>query len=129
MIPVAVGIIVVSIWYLETYWKLFQYALRPRIQVIEAHFRADPQRLYPDPAPFQIYEWWFCGYRRSFPVVGSQLRSDDGVGSQESPDERGAQRISAMAVGFQAFVMIPYAPICVVCAISSLILLFNPPLP
>ena len=39
LIPVAVGIIVVSIWYLETYWKLFQYALRPRIQVIEAHFR------------------------------------------------------------------------------------------
>ncbi|MBP7000853.1 hypothetical protein [Amaricoccus sp.] len=57
LIPIAVAIVTISIWYVETYWKMFQAALRPRIKVIEAHFRSDPYRIFPDPAPFQSYDW------------------------------------------------------------------------
>ena len=59
-------------WYLETKWKLFQYALRGRIRQIEEHFReagrqSDVSRR--EPVPLQIYESWFDNYDSSFRAI------------------------------------------------------------
>jgi len=41
VVPILVASIAAVFWYLEAYWKLFQYALADRIRVIEAYFRSD----------------------------------------------------------------------------------------
>lgn len=50
-------------WYLETKWKLFQYAFRGRIEVIEEYFRGGRKS---DIAPLQIYSDWFEHYDSSW---------------------------------------------------------------
>jgi hypothetical protein len=60
VIPIYVAIIAGIFWYLETKWKMFQYAYRDRIQLIEAYFRGEQRK----PNPFQIYTAWFPAYSR-----------------------------------------------------------------
>src|ERR1700761_1584350 len=52
-----IAVIAACIWYLEGRWKMFQYGLRDRIRMIEAFFRDDPDILFKNPPPFQIYYW------------------------------------------------------------------------
>lgn len=65
-LPLMVGSICIVFWYLEVYWKLFQYALRDRIRIIEAYFRNDLDILTKNPPPFQIYHSWFQSYVKEF---------------------------------------------------------------
>ena len=51
---IVVAAVSLSIWVLETYWKMFQYGFRDRIRVLEAYFRDDPD-MKARMAPFQIY--------------------------------------------------------------------------
>jgi hypothetical protein len=67
-IPIFVSVIAAVFWYLEAYWKVFQYALSDRIRVIEAFFRDDPDILIRDPAPFQIYHFWFKSFAEDTPI-------------------------------------------------------------
>jgi hypothetical protein len=68
LIPIFVSVVVVMVWYLEAYWKLFQYALSDRIRILEAHFRGDDEILAKDPDPFQIYHWRFKSYALDEPI-------------------------------------------------------------
>lgn len=68
IIPIFVASIAAVFWYLECYWKLFRYALRDRIRVIEAYFRSDTDILVRNPEPFQIYDWWFRSYCKDEPI-------------------------------------------------------------
>ena len=63
---VAIFIILLSacFWYLEARWKLFQYAHRTRIRVIEAYFRNDSDIYLQNPSPLQSYHSWFTIYQR-----------------------------------------------------------------
>jgi hypothetical protein len=84
-------------WYLEAKWKLFQYALRGRIKLIEAYFRSGNGQLKDsdnEPAPLQIYESWFEYY-------DSSLRS------------------LFWAAG-QSFVHLPYSLIILICLVMYL---------
>ncbi|QMW22301.1 hypothetical protein [Sandaracinobacteroides saxicola] len=74
-------------WYLEASWKIFQYALRLRIQELERHFRGEIIVVHP----LQIYAKWFERYAR---INGTR------------------QLIGA---AMQGFVMLPYALIIVSC--------------
>jgi hypothetical protein len=58
IIPIFVATIAIVFWYLETKWKMFQYAHRERLTLIEAYFRGEHQKLHP----FQIYTAWFPAY-------------------------------------------------------------------
>ena len=91
IVPLFIGVVVISIWYLEACWKLFQYALRGRIKEIEAYFRGDADNL----VPMQSYSVWFKSYS-----VGSR-----------------SQRL--LTAGFQHFVCLPYLPIIIMCAACS----------
>lgn len=44
-----------SLWLLEAIWKLFQYCLVERIELLESWFRGEGD---DDLAPFQIYAFW-----------------------------------------------------------------------
>ena len=92
--PLLIGLIVLSIWYLEACWKLFQYALRGRIKEIEGYFRGENNDL----VPMQSYDVWFKSYS-----VGNRTRR-------------------TFNAGFQHFVCLPYLPIIVMCVACSLIL-------
>ena len=91
MVPICIAVVVASIWYLEACWKLFQYALRGRIEEIEAYFRGEGESL----VPMQSYHVWFKSYS-----VGNR-----------------SHRL--LVAGFQHFVCLPYLPIIVMCAICS----------
>jgi hypothetical protein len=68
-LPISVAVIVAAIWWLEAYWKVFQYALNDRIRMIEAYFRNEPDILIKDPGiPFQTYNWWYKSYQKDEPI-------------------------------------------------------------
>jgi hypothetical protein len=69
IVPIFVIIVALVFWYLETKWKMFQYALRARIVDVEGYFRGEK----PDLNPLQIYSTWVDGYSRyTLIAVGSQ---------------------------------------------------------
>jgi hypothetical protein len=68
LIPVFVTVIALVFWYLEAKWKLFQYALADRIRVIEAYFRDDTNKPEANPAPFQVYHYWYKSYAKDEPI-------------------------------------------------------------
>jgi hypothetical protein len=113
-VPVIVGVIVAVIWYLEAYWKLFQYALADRIRMIEAYFRNDPDILIKDMSPFQIYHWWFLTYTKDQPIFEYERRENLRPKSHSKRLWRVAR---------QRFVCLPYLPILALCAVSLIILI------
>jgi hypothetical protein len=115
---VIVAVIVAAIWYLEAYWKLFQYALADRIRIIEAYFRNDPDILVKNPAPFQIYHWWFKSYSEDKPIYEYE---------KKRRPRRHSERIRLVAL--QKFVCVPYLPILILCILSVVILVISPPPP
>jgi hypothetical protein len=64
---IIVAVVSLSIWCLETYWKMFQYGFRDRIRVLEAYFRND-NGLMERIAPFQIYHAWFDSHVNDRPI-------------------------------------------------------------
>lgn len=116
-VPLMVAVIVITVWYIEAYWKLFQYALADRIRVIEAHFRGDPDILIKNPAPFQIYSWWFKGYS------DEPIYEYERTGSMKRP-QPWSTRLRAAAS--QRFVYLPYLPIIILCIISFVLLVYLP---
>lgn len=96
-LPITVASVAAVFWYLEAYWKLFQYALSDRIRIIEAHFRSDPDILVKDPVPFQIYNSWYRSYSRDEPIYEYERRW--------RPKSR-SKRLRQVA--FQRFVCLPY---------------------
>jgi hypothetical protein len=99
-----ISAVVACVWYLEGQWKMFQYGLRDRIRILEAHFRNDPDILIKDPPPFQIYYWWFQSHRHDKPIYAYE----------ESRRPRGYWSRLGTAMG-QTFVFLPYFPIIVIC--------------
>jgi hypothetical protein len=111
LLPIMTAVVVGSIWYLEAYWKMFQYALADRIRIIEAYFRSDPDILIKDLHPFQIYNWWFRTYSEDKPIFPYEERN-----RPRSHVER------MVAVAGQKFVCIPYLPIILLCGLTVAVL-------
>jgi hypothetical protein len=111
IIPIIVGAVTAAFWYLEVYWKMFQYALADRIRIIEAYFRNDPDILIKDPSPFQLYNWWFRTHVQDEPIY---------------PYERSfrPQRIyrRMRKVALQRFVCLPYALIIFISILAAMFL-------
>jgi len=114
VIPMMVAVLICIVWYLEAYWKCFQYALADRIRIIEAHFRKDQDVLFKDPEPFQIYHWWFRSYAYDQPIFEYERK--------ERPRSRSLRLRRA---AFQRFVMLPYVPLLVFCVIIFAFLLIH----
>ena len=94
---IVISAISACFWYLEARWKLFQYALRGRIKLIEAYFRSGNDQLKDsnsEPAPLQIYESWFENYRISLRAL--------------------------FVAGGQSFVQLPYSLIILICFVLYL---------
>ena len=69
LIWIVISAIAACFWYLEARWKLFQYALRGRIRLIEEYFRSGAGtsgRPTKAPEPLQMYKSWFENYNSSF---------------------------------------------------------------
>ena len=111
VIPIITAIIVVITWYLEAYWKIFQYALSDRIRSIEAFFRNDQDILQKEIAPFQIYNSWFSSYTKDNPIYPYE---------QTKRPVKFHKRLKNAA--FQRFVLLPYFPIILLCIASAAIL-------
>ncbi|MCZ8119214.1 MAG: hypothetical protein O9295_14425 [Microcystis sp. LE18-22.4A] len=90
-------------WYLESMWKMFQYSIIDRIRIIEAHFRNDQEILIKNPAPLQIYNWWFRSFSKDEPIY-----------SYEKHRPR-SKLIRLWAAGKQTFVHLPYSLIILIC--------------
>ena len=111
VVPIMTAVIVLSVWYLEASWKLFQYALSDRIRVIEAYFRGDPDIHEKTPAPFQIYHAWFRSFANDQPIYEYEERF--------RPRSRLLRWIDAAR---QPFVCLPYLLIVALCAVSAIVL-------
>jgi hypothetical protein len=98
-------------WLLEANWKLFQYALADRIRIIEAHFRDDAEILVKDPAPFQIYHYWFRSHAMDEPIY-----------PWEHDSRPRSIRKRLWKAARLPFVMLPYA-IIVLLSLTSIIVL------
>lgn len=111
LLVIIVAVIVGVIWFLEAYWKVFQYALADRIRIIEAHFRNDPDILLKNPVPFQVYHSWYESYRWDEPIF---------------PYERDRRPRTLSTRLWRAarhrFVCLPYVPIIALCALSLFVL-------
>jgi hypothetical protein len=119
-IPIAVAIIVGFVWYLEAYWRTFQYAFQDRIKIIEAHFRGDPKIILKDPVPFQIYDSWYKSYKKNEPIY-----------VDEPPRIKELNKRIWLAARHR-YVYFPYVPIMILCAFAILIIAlqrFHVPLP
>lgn len=101
---IAIALIALCFWYLESSWKLFQYAIRDRIRIIEAHFRKDERILFKNPQPLQIYHWWFKSYSQDLPIYPHE--------SEYRPSSKGKRLLKA---AFQPFVHLPYSLIILIC--------------
>lgn len=101
-------------WYLEAYWKVFQYCLADRIRVIEAFFRDDAEILVPHPAPFQAYHFWFKSYAKDEPIY-----------EYEKTYRPRPLRHRLREAAFQSFVMILYVCIIGLSLVSFVILLLS----
>src|SRR6478736_1071167 len=75
-VSLIVAVVLLSIWCLEAYWKMFQYGFRDRIRILEAHFRNDPhiEPSKENQAPFQIYHSWFDCHVRDRPIYPYEKR-------------------------------------------------------
>lgn len=111
---VSIALIACCFWYLEAKWKTFQYAISDRIRLIEAYFRKDPDVLFKDPAPLQIYSWWFKSYSNDEPIYEYE-RSYRPVN----------HRTRLKNAAFQDFVHLPYSLIIALCILMGLIELFT----
>ena len=87
VILLVVALLALCFWYLEASWKIFQYALRLRIEELEAHFRGEIVVFHP----LQMFAKWFERYARI----------------------NGTRRLIGAAA--QGFVMLPYALIIAIC--------------
>jgi hypothetical protein len=114
-VPIIVAVMVIVTWYLEAYWKMFQYALADRIRMIEAFFRNDQKILINDNNPFQIYHWWFESYSKDAPLYEYER-------ARKLRPRRRSERFRKVA--FQRFVCLPYLPILVLCGLSLIVLAF-----
>jgi hypothetical protein len=113
-IPIIIAAVSGIFWYLEAYWKLFQYALSDRIRIIEAEFRDDPEILIKNTAPLQAYNWWFRTYVHDDPIFPYETKS-----RPRSKRERLKEAAS------QRFVCLPYLAFIVLSAISLVILVVH----
>jgi hypothetical protein len=112
MVAIAVGVV----WYLEAYWKLFQYALSDRIRIIEAYFRDEREILVKGPPdPFQIYHWWYRSYAYDKPIFEYE---------KKTRPRSHAHRLRRAA--FQRFVMLPHLPLLIFCAVTIGLLARDP---
>jgi hypothetical protein len=105
MIPAMVAVMICVIWYLEAYWKLFQYALADRIRITEAYFRNDQDIFFKNPQPFQIYHWWYKSFSHDEPIF-----------EYERKTRPRSARIRMLKAAFHWFVMLPYLPLLLFCA-------------
>lgn len=110
----SIALIASCFWYLEAKWKTFQYAIASRIRVIEAHFRNDPDILFKNPAPFQIYNWWFKSYAKNNPIY-----------KYEQYYKPVSRFVRLKKAAFQDFVHLPYSLIITLCLLMGLINLFS----
>lgn len=115
IIPIFVVIISAVCWYIEAKWKMFQYALADRIRVIEAFFRADPDALIQNPAPFQIFNAWFDSYVHDKPVY-----------KYEQNFRPRSRRKKFWRTATQKFVMVLYLAIIVLSSGAFFLLLLRP---
>jgi hypothetical protein len=99
-----VSTIVACVWYLEGQWKMFQYAFRDRIRILEANFRNDPDVLIKGPPPFQIYNWWFRSHAHDEPMF-----------EYEKTFRPRTYWIRLARALWQGFVFVPYLPIILIC--------------
>lgn len=114
LIAFSVSLLLGVVWYLEAEWKLFQYALTDRIRVIEAYFRGDSDILIKDPAPFQVYHFWYRSYVKDEPIYEYEKK---GSGFQKRPRTYLNRLFSSAS---KRFVYLPYLPllllsICAIC--------------
>ena len=114
VVPILVASIAAVFWYLEAYWKLFQYALADRIRVIEAYFRSDTDVLVKNPEPFQVYEWWFRSYSKNEPIYENE--------KPHRPKDHGTRLRKVLLA---RFVFLPYAVIIALSVLSFAILLLH----
>jgi hypothetical protein len=115
-VTVIVVVVVSVTWYLESYWKVFQYAFADRIQIIEAYFRGDSDVLIKNPHPFQIYHWWYESYSNDAPIFGHEK-------SRDTRPRKLSTRLRQAAL--HRFVYLPYLPILVLSAASFAFLLLR----
>lgn len=114
LIPVFVALIAAVFWYLEAYWKVFQYSLADRIRVIEAYFRDDADILVPHPAPFQAYNFWYESFAKDEPIYEYE--------KSYRPKSLGSRLREA---AFQSFVMALYTCIIGMSLLSFVILFLS----
>lgn len=110
-IPWFIIVICGVFWYLEAYWKLFQYAFRDRIRIIEAHFRDDQSIIFHNPDPLQVYEWWFLSYLYDMPIYEYE--------KSKRPVPRWKRLLGAAS---QRSVLLPYFVIILICFVSAWVL-------
>jgi hypothetical protein len=120
IVPIMVALISAVFWYLEAYWKLFQYALADRIGIIEAYFRDDQYILVRNPAPFQIYDWWFRSYNDE-PIYEYEKTNNSGW-----PARPASHALRLRRAALQRFVYLPYMVIIGLSALSFFVLLLSP---
>jgi hypothetical protein len=113
LVPVFVAVIAAVFWYLEAYWKVFQYSLADRIRVIEAYFR-DVDISVPHPAPFQAYHCWYKSFAKDEPIYEYE--------KSYRPKSLGNRLREA---AFQSFVMALYICIIGMSLLSFVILLLS----
>jgi hypothetical protein len=111
-----VTVIVLVMWVLEAWWKVFQFTSADRIRIIEAYFRNDPEILIKDPDPFQIYHWWFLSYVHDEPINARETRE------KRRPK---AFYVRLLRAAWRGNVSLPYLPILVLCVISFIFLHFK----
>lgn len=105
-IPFLMIIISIMVWYIETTWKLFQYALSDRIRIIEAYFRDDQEIIIKNPAPFQIYNFWFRSYLNDEPIYEYEKNR-----LERSRNRPRSHNRRLLETAFQRFVHLPYSVI------------------
>lgn len=117
LIPIFVAMIVAITWYLEAYWKLFQYTFSDRIRIIEAHFRGDDDILVKNPAPLQIYHWWYESYSKDEPIY--DYEKEENVRGARPRSHSHRLKLAAI----QRFVYLPYLPLLLMCCLNLAFLL------
>jgi hypothetical protein len=110
-IPFLIAIVSGVFWYLEAYWKLFQYALSDRIRIIEADFRNDPDILIKDTPPLQVYNWWYRTHSDDRPIF-----------PYETTYRPKTVRTRLREAALQRFVCLPYLAFIGLSALSLIIL-------
>jgi uncharacterized membrane protein YdbT with pleckstrin-like domain len=116
LVPILVAIMAAIFWYLEAYWKLFQYAIGDRIRVIEAYFRDESEILEKDPVPFQTYHRFYLSFARDEPLYDYERE-------EKGRPRRRSRRLRQFAV--QSFVFLPYLAIIVLSLASFVMLLLT----